>query len=220
MKTLIGIALLLAACPLALAQAPIYYEDEHGNPIGGEFAVGIGYANISIGGSDSPLNSMDALHFDPVVSFSPIQNLPQLRLGAGFGVTLVLDNSDRTIVSNGGVIIVGHSSVPLWTFEPDLRASWRQYFRGNKGVFIEPGVAGGWTLAHVGVHSDDTDESFSETESTFSGRAFINIGTTLEGGGYAGLQASYLRGGDLDFGGNASGEIEEFYIGIFGAFRF
>jgi hypothetical protein len=212
---------LLTACPVARAQPPVYFEDEAGNPVGGEFAVGVGYANVSVGGSDSPLHSEDALRFDPAISIAPLEKLPQLRLGAAFGVTLVIDNSDRTIISSGGAtVIVGSSEIPLYVLEPEARLSWRQYFHGNKGLFVEPGVGVGGAIAHVSVHDDNTGESFDDTESTFSGRAFLNLGTTLEGGGYAGLQASYMRGGSMHFSENASGDIEEFYIGIYGAFRF
>ena len=39
-------------------------------------------------------------------------------------------------------------------------------------------------------------------------------------GGFAGLEASYLRSETLDLAENASGEAEEWYIGIFGSIAF
>jgi hypothetical protein len=184
-----------------------------------EFSFGIGWAHIAI--DDSVLDSEDAIRFDPAVSFAPIAKLPQLRLGAALGVSLVLDNSERAIVSNGGVVIVGHSDVPLWFLEPELRASWRQYF-GNQGqFFVEPGVAGGAIIGELHIEADDTafGQSFDEWASTGAARAFLNVGARVTGG-LAGLEVAYLRGGTLDFAENASGEVEQFYIGFFGAIRF
>src|SRR3954465_13913662 len=85
-----------------------------------EFSLGIGYASVSLG--SSIIDSESAWRFEPALTFAPIPDLPQLRIGGDVGVTLVLDNSSRTIVSSGGTtIFVGQSDVPLWLLEPELR---------------------------------------------------------------------------------------------------
>jgi hypothetical protein len=186
-----------------------------------EFSLGIGYAHVGIGDSDSVLDSEDALRFDPAVTFSPFAKLPQVRLGAAVGLTMVLDNSERTIVSNGGVVIVGHSSVPLWLVEPEVRLAWRQTFGEDGQFYVEPGVGVGAVFAQLDVSGNDTSsgQSIDESDTTFAARAFLNVGARVTGG-LAGLQVSYLRGGSLDLAENASGDVDEFYIGIFGSLRF
>ena len=226
---LIAVTTLLAPCLPATAQWDPDEPPPYGQSgtLGGydesvlapEFSFGIGYAHISV--ADSVLESEDALRFDPAVSFAPFAKLPQLRFGAALGVSLVLDSSERAIISNGGVVIVGHSDVPLWFLEPELRASWRQYF-GNQGqFFVEPGIAGGAMIGELHIDADDTSvgESFDEWATTGAARAFLNIGARVTGG-LAGIELSYLRGGTLDFAENASGDLEQFYIGFFGAIRF
>jgi hypothetical protein len=185
-----------------------------------EFAVGIGYAHVSVGGSDSALDSEDALRFDPALSFAPVATLPQLRLGAAVGVTLVFDNSERSIISSGGVVITGRSDIPFWLIEPEVRVSWRQPFGEEDRFFIEPGVGVGAVFGRVSIDGEDSSsgESFDESDTSLSGRAFLNVGARVEGG-FGGIQVSYLRGGSLHFAENAAGEVEEFYVGIFGALR-
>ena len=187
----------------------------------GEFALGIGYANISIGGSDSLLNSEDALRFDGVYSYAPFPNVPQLRLGAALGVDLVFDNSQFVFMSNGGAVFAGSADIPLWTLEPEFRVSWQQFLGNDKRFYIEPGIGVGGVFANLNIDSEDSasGQSFDEWESAFEARVFLNVGFMVSGG-LAGVQASYMRGGTLDFADNASGEIEEFYIGFFGALRF
>lgn len=186
-----------------------------------DFSLGIGYAYLSVGDSDSELHAEDAIRFDAAFTFAPIPAAPQLRLGAAFGLAAVLDNSERTIISNGGLVIAGSNSVPLLFLEPELRLSWRQYIGDT--VFIEPGIGVGGVFGHLDIDDDDDtdgqDNSFSEWDQSVSGRAFVNLGFEVSGG-IAGFQASYMRGGELDFAENASGEVEEFYIGFFGGLQF
>jgi len=184
-----------------------------------EFSLGLGYANISLG-SDSAIDSEGALRWEPSLTFSPIQQVPELRFGINCGVSLVLDNSNRTIISNDGqLIFFGSSDVPLWTIEPELRLSWRQNLDSNGQFFIEPGVAGGALFGFLELESEDGTDSYDADASTFYARVFLRAGARVTGG-IAGVEASYMQGGDLDFGGNASGEVTEFYIGIFGAIQF
>ena len=106
-----------------------------------EFGLGVGYANISLG-SDSAIDSLDALRFEPTISFSPFAALPQVRLGADVGTSLVLDNGGSAlIINNGGLIFISNAEIPFWTLEPEVRISWRQTFGYAQEFFIEPGAA-------------------------------------------------------------------------------
>ena len=71
------------------------------------------------------------------------------------------------------------------------------------------------------IDADDSpgDDSYSEGDSTWHTRLFLRFGARLEGG-FGGIEASWMRGGDLDLADNADGEVEEFYLGIFGALVF
>jgi hypothetical protein len=192
---------------------PICRADSAGYP---DFALGIGYAHIEVGGSSSQLHSMDALRFDSDLSVSPFEKLPEFRLGGAFGVSMVLDNSSRTIISNGGnLIITGSSDVPFLLLEPEFRVSWRQVFADT--FFIEPGVGVGGAFGQLKLSSDT--QSIDKWQSCFDARVFLNIGTAVPGGS-AGLQLSYMHGGTMDFGQNARGELNQFYIGVFGALTF
>ena len=185
-----------------------------------EFSLGIGYANISLG-SNSAIDNEGALRFEPSLNFSPLREaLPQLRLGFNAGFSMVLDNSDRTIIINNGTAIFhGSSDVPLWTLEPELRLSWRQTFGSDHQFFVEPGIAGGAAFGWLNLDDKDTGKSFDSDASTTYGRAFLRLGMQAEGGA-AGFEFSYLSGGKMDFGGNASGDLREWYIGFFGALLF
>ncbi len=188
----------------------------------GEFSLGIGYAHMSIGDSGSSvLDSEDALRFDGALSYAPSPQVSQLRIGAAIGVSLVLDDSQRAIISDGGLVIVGSSEVPLYLIEPEFRVSWQQFFGAVRHFYIEPGVGVGGVIGNLSLDADDTGsgESFSESDAALSARVFLNVGFRAENG-YAGLQASYMRGGDLEFAENAGGEVEEFYVGFFGCLRF
>jgi hypothetical protein len=213
-RSLIVFAMLLAALRTPPAAAQSILDD---GPA--EFSLSIGYANISLG-SDSAIDNDSALRFEPSVSFSPIRQLPQLRLGGDVGVSMVLDNSTRTIISsNGTLIFAGSSDVPLWLLEPELRLSWRQTFGSDHQFFIEPGVAGGAVFGFLDLDSSDHSQSYDADASTFYGRVFLRAGALVPGG-TAGFEASWLSGGKLDFGGNASGDVREFYVGFFGALMF
>jgi hypothetical protein len=210
-------ALALIAAPLlcstARAQAD-YVEDAP------EFSLGIGYANVTLDGSPV-IDGEGAIRFEPTLSFSPFRPLPQLRLGTDVGMTLVLDNSSRTIISgDGGLIFAGSSDIPLWLVEPELRLSWRQYLGDDRGSFIEPGVAGGIAFGFLDLDSDDASgDSYDADDSSLFGRIFLRAGARVTGG-VAGIEGSWTTGDTLDFGGNASGDLSEFYIGIFGAISF
>jgi hypothetical protein len=211
----------LAAAALVLALSARAALGQEADVPPGEFALGIGYAHVSIGGSESLLDSEDALRFDGALSISPFPEVPQLRLGGAMGFVLALDNSERTIISSGGLVVVGSSDVPLFMFEPEVRLSWQQTFGEGPGFYIEPGIGAGGVYANLSIDSEDSPSgmSFDESDWSFSARAFVNVGFPVPGG-LAGVQASYMWADDLDLASNAGGNVNEFYIGIFGALRF
>ena len=185
-----------------------------------EFSLSVGYANLSLG-SDSIFDSESAFRIEPSMSFSPIQQVPQICLGADVGVSMVLDNSTRTIISrNGQLLFAGTGDIPLWTLEPELRLSWRQPLGDQNQFFIEPGIAGGIAWAFLDLEAEDgSGNTFEKDDSTLFYRAFLRIGAHVPGG-IAGIDVSWLNGGSLDLGDSPSGDFNEFYIGIFGALLF
>jgi hypothetical protein len=184
---------------------------------GAEFALSIGYANLGLGSSSS-LDSEDALRWEASLTFAPLSQLPQFRVGGDVGVSLVLDDTTTVFISrNGQTIFAGTSQVPLWTIEPELRLSWRQSF-ANGAVFVEPGVAGGVAFGFLSLN-DDFGNSYDADSSTAFGRIFLRAGARVSGG-LAGIEASYAVGGNMNFGGDASGDFRQFYIGIFGSLSF
>ena len=185
-----------------------------------EFSLGVGYANVSLSSSDV-IDNEGALRFEPAITFSPIRDLPQFRLGADVGVTLVLDNSSRTIISgDDGLIYTGSSDIPLWLLEPEVRLSWRQFFGEHKQFFIEPGLSGGVAFGFLDLDSTTGDsDSYDASDCTLFGRVSLRAGAQVTGG-IAGIEASWLAGDNLDLGGNASGDLNMLYIGIFGALMF
>jgi hypothetical protein len=210
----------IVACVLISTSAATAQDAPPGTS---DFTLGIGYAHISVGDDDSPLDSEDAIKFDPSLTFALIPGLPQLRLGPAVGVTIVTDNSKRVIIANDGrLIVAGSSEIPLWFVQPELRLSWRQYLDPDHTIFVEPGVAAGWTYGQIELDDDEetaADESFRQSDWTTSARVFLRAGARVAGG-YAGVEASWMRGNDLDLAANARGNVEEFYIGVYGALAF
>ena len=201
----------------ALAVVPEDWPDFRGAP---EIGFTVGYDNISLG-SNSTIHDEDALRFAFGGSFSPIRPVPQIRLGADIGASLVIDNSTHFISSgSNGLIIAGSASVPLWILEPEATASWRQTFGARNQFFIEPGIAGGGAFGYLDLHDVNNPDRYYHADSdTGYGRVFLRAGGLVYTGTF-GVEASYLRGGNMNFGGNASGDLEEFYIGLYGAFHF
>ncbi len=185
-----------------------------------DFSLGIGYAHFSIGDSDSALEGLDMVRLEASATMAPLPRVPQLRLGAALGFGFVVDNASFVAVSDEGLFAEGSGDIPLWALEPELRLSWRQHV-GDRGLFVEPGVGVGAVFARISLDTEDTDlgDPYDEWEEGLSARAFLNVGFEVAGG-MAGLQFSYMRGEELDFAPNAGGDVEEFYVGLFGSIRF
>ena len=227
----VAAAVVAATLFLAVAgQTPAYYEDDpayEGAADNGEFSLGIGYTRIEFDGGGGLIDDRDGIHFDPVISFAPLQKLPQLRLGTAFGISAALDDTRGAIISHDGqLIVISGSDVTLMLFEPELRVSWRQQFGPDGNAFFVEGGAGGGGVAgwlDAGDGDDDStdteDDDFDESDFTWMARVFARFGWHVSTG-IVGIEASYLHGGTLDFDEAGEGDVSEAYIGIFGALSF
>ena len=227
----VAVAVVAAALFLACAgRSAAYYEDDptfEGAADNGEFSLGIGYTRIEFDGGGDLIDDRDGIHFDPVISFAPFHGLPQLRLGGAFGISAALDDTRGAIISHDGqLVVISGSDVTLMLFEPELRISWRQQFGPDGSAwFIEAGAGGGGVAGWLdaGDGDDDStdieDDDFDESDFSWMARAFARIGWHVSTG-IVGIEASYLRGGELDFDEAGGGEVSEAYIGVFGALTF
>lgn len=214
-----AVGVILAAVALSAPRAAAQGENE--------FALGVGYTRMNFAGADILVDDRDGVHFDPYVSFAPFEGLPQLRLGGAVGFSVAVDDVRGALVSdeNGGSLFVSGDDVSLMLFEPELRIAWRQALVKDEAFFIEAGVGGGavigWLSAGDGEGGDGgtADAELDETDVTYMGRGFVRLGAHVTSG-IVGIEASYLRGGRLDFTDGAAGDLSEFYVGIFGALTF
>jgi hypothetical protein len=210
--TLTILLALLGAGPASAQFAEYSETSDQGRS---EFVLNLGYSNISLG-SSSAIDNEGAVRFGGSLTFAPFQQLPKLRMGGDVGVSLVLDNSSFAIVSSGGVVAFGNADIPFWTIEPELRLSWRQQI--GQYMFIEPGVAAGFVFGFVDLQ-DEFGASYDANSSTGYGKAFLRVG--FDGGGASwGLEGFYAAGGHMDFGGDASGDFREWYVGLYGSLSF
>lgn len=215
MKSRVAFLCLAAATAVVLSATRAVALDS--DEFTSEFSLGVGYSHVSIGDNNSAIDSEDLLRFDGAFSINPFSRVPQLRLGFALGVGMDFDNSKGVvIVRNGQLTAFSSSDIPLLLIEPEFRLSWQQWF-GK--WYVEPGVGVGGVFANLNLESDDGAETFDEWDSSLSGRVFLNVGFAVQGG-VAGFQGSYMRAGDISFADNLGGEVEEFYIGFFGAMQF
>jgi hypothetical protein len=221
---IIALATLCAVARAEPAYGPDVYVDEP--DYDREFLLGIGYSRVSFSGAENPLDDYDAVHFDPVLSFAPLPALSPLRLGASVGLTFSLEDVGGSVSSGGGgAVVVADGDTSLILFQPEVAVSWRQPLGDEDvGFFVEPGVCGGGTFAFFDVDDEAFEEAGGtgdpdEWDAAFHARAFLRAGLRVTGG-LAGLEASYLRGGNIDLGDDTGGDIEQWYVGIFGALKF
>jgi len=205
---LTSLSLLLAIASLTSPARATFNGDEF-SP---ELAIGLGYAAISVGDSSSVLNSLSALKLDPVLSLSPLDGIPQLRFGISPSLSVVLEETDESLTFDDDTNTVeGTGDIPFILFQPEARLSWRQPLGSHHQLFLEPGIGFGGALGWLNL------DSLNEFASAWEGRAFLYIGTKVSGG-TAGVEFSYMRTGNMNFADNAHGAVNEFYVGIFGAF--
>jgi hypothetical protein len=189
-----------------------------------DFGAGVGYSHVSLHGAASPFDHRDGARIEPRFSFGLSDQLPQLRLGVGVGLSEFSQRED-----SDGVIVIGGDRFDfdaddvqaLSLIVPEVQISWRQTFGGEQRWFVEPGAALGVVIGNywVGRESDFfTDKDASEWDATIGGRPFLR-------GGYlwdrfmVGVEASYLFGGNLDFTDQIRGDVRVFYAGVFFAGR-
>jgi hypothetical protein len=188
-----------------------------------EFSLGVGYARINY---SDPSDELDAVHFNGNFSFAPLERLRQLRLGAGFGWSFNIEDVGGIVSSGpGGGFVAVSGDTSLMLFQPELTLGWRQPLGSEEvGFFLEPGVGGGGTFGYFDVDDREFEAAGGEgdpdeSSSTWHAKAYLRAGFRVTGG-IGGFEMHYLRGGELDFGDQGEGELEHFYIGIFGALRF
>jgi hypothetical protein len=188
------------------------------------FDLGIGYSHVTIGTS-GPFNGADGIRFEPRVSFSPIADVPQFRLGFGLGVsgyTHDIDQDSTITINNGDEIIIIQADQweALSLLEPELQLSWRQVFNkytdGSEGLFVEPGVGIGAAIANFAIVDGFwwSDEQDSQWGTAFEVRPFLRAGYQARNWA-AGLDCSYMFGQSVGLTDTVSGDINEFYIGAF-----
>jgi hypothetical protein len=215
------------APPPDLADSPTYYaerpvEEDFRPPW--EFSLGLGYARVEFDNSPPLIDGRDCLHFDPVFSVAPLEAVPQLRLGAAVGWTFAVDDTKGAIISgDNGLIIATSSDVVFMLFEPEARVSWRQPFGPGGLYFLEAGAAAGGVIGWLDVSGQSAttgaDQDLDETAGNYQWKVFLRAGMPVSNG-LAGIEASYMRGGRLEFSDDIHGEPNEFYIGVFGALQF
>ena len=151
--------------------------------------------------------------------------MPQLRVGAAFGFSAAVDDTRGALFSNdGGLVWASSSDVAFMMFEPELRLSWRQPLGNDGFFFIEPGVAAGAAIGWLDVSGSADpatggDADFTDTDASFQWKVFLRAGLPFSTG-LAGIEASYMSAGRLEFADDIRGDPSEFYVGIFGAIQF
>src|SRR4051794_17714233 len=93
----------------------------------GVFETGIGYSHLTLGGSDR-FAERDGVRFEPRVSWNPFANAPELRLGAGLGISGYshrLDTNSTIIIDNGKTITIFQADQweVLSLLEPEFQLS-------------------------------------------------------------------------------------------------
>lgn len=208
---------------VALLSLPSLPAAAQGEP---EFSLGAGYTRINFDGDSPLIDDRDGVHFDPYVSFAPIEGLPLLRLGAAFGVSFAVDDTRGAFVSgdDGASLFIEGDDVFLILFEPEARLALRVPLAEHEAYFVEAGVGGGGVLGYLSAGDDEgvddpDDAEIDDTDWAFMGRAFVRLGMRVESG-IIGVEGSYMHGGNLEFADGIEGDVSQAYIGIFGALTF
>ena len=214
--------------PADRADDPFWYAEPRPTPDeydpAWEFSLGLGYSRVEFDGSPPLVDGRDCFHLEPVLSVSPFAGVPQARVGAAVGWSAAVDETRGAVVSDdGGLVAATSSDVGFMLFEPELRLSWRQPFGADGFYFIEPGAAAGAAVGWLDVAGRDAagvgDADFEETDASFQWKVFLRAGIPFSNG-LAGVEASYMRAGRLEFTDEIGGELSEFYVGIWGALQF
>jgi hypothetical protein len=193
-----------------------------------EATLGISYAHLELDGADGTFETHDGVRIEPRFSVSLIDDIPQLRLGAGLGISGYSERTDDDITftdDDGDTFEIDADDVESLSFLiPEIQLSWRQPVieTGEGALFIEPGVAVGVLIANYSVDTEywfGSDEDIDEWDTSGAVRPFIRAGYAWSHF-VVGLEASYLIGGKLDLFGDVEGDPRELIVGGFVSFRF
>ena len=186
-----------------------------------EFDTSIGYSHLSLEGSDR-FSQRDGVRVEPRISVNPFENLPDLRLGAGLGVSGYshqLDQDAIITIDNGNDVYVVHADQweSLTFLEPEFQLSWRQPL-GDGRWYVEPGLGIGAAVANYGITDDFwwDNEHDSHWDTAFEARPFVRVGYRTSSSGYGwsfGGEISYMIGGPIDLTDQVHGNVREFYAG-------
>ena len=188
-----------------------------------DFSLSLGYAHVSLDDAPDPFDSRGGFRIEPRFSFGVSDELPQLRLGVGMGIsgfakTFDEDEDDDFVVIDGEVFFFDEDDEESLTLiTPEFQVSWRQRLGEDGRWFIEPGVGVGAVIAEYWVGETFgwwTDTDVSEWDVTFGARPFLRAGY-LADRWLVGMEVSYLWGGEMEFTDEVHGDIEELYVGVF-----
>jgi hypothetical protein len=163
-------------------------------------------AEFTIAGGGTQLQLDDGGELDgqwgpwvqPSISFSPLHDTPQLRLGGGISLGWFSADVDNEFISG---------QADLFLFTPEFLASWRQPISNH--FYLEPGVG-------VGAVIGALDFVGAEWGAGYSVRPFVRLGYRFDSFS-TGIEAAY-RFGHLELGG-ADGEIQNLSVGVFFALK-
>lgn len=212
----IGISMVAAMCGRAMANEPRVLE----------LTGSIGFSHVTLEGASGAFDERGGLRFEPRLTLTPFRNdLPQLKIGFGVGLSGYgkdVNNNGRFIDVDGDSIFIDDDEVEaLSLIEPEFQASWRQGFGDERRWFIEPGIGLGGVIGNYWVGESDwwgSDTNVNEWDATWGVRPFLRAGYEWDRM-VAGIEASYMWGGKLDFTNEAHGDVREFYVGGFFGWR-
>ena len=147
---------------------------------------------------DDAFDGQWGINFEPSLSFSPLANTPQFRVGGGVGLAWVSADVDNSFISG---------QADLFLITPELLLSWRQPIAEH--IYLEPGVGIGAVIGAV-------DFLGVEWGAGYSVRPFIRLGYQFDSWA-TGIEAAY-RFGNLDLGG-ADDDIQNLSVGVFFALK-
>ena len=190
-----------------------------------EFAFGVGYAQLFWDGHNTDaLEEQGGLRMEGRVSWPVTEPMrggrPELRLGAGLGLTFYVSEQGGDFFEEDDIIFIEPDDwTQLTNIEPEIQFSVRQPV--GRDLYLEPGIAGTFILGNY-VRGEEVfgfiDEDVDRWRVGGGGRLFLRGGYHRGRWGF-GVEGSYGYGW-LDFGDDIGGDIQQGYLGFFFARRF
>ncbi len=193
-----------------------------------EVSLGISYAHLELDGAQGTFEEHDGVRLEPRFSLSPFNDLRQLRLGAGLGISGYSKSTDDDITftdDDGDTFEIDSDDVESLSFVvPEIQLSWVQPIikTDDGGLFIEPGVSLGLLIANYSVSTESyfgSDEDIDEWDTAAAVRPFVRASYAWNHFSF-GVEVSYLIGGKLDLFGDVEGDPTELIVGGFVSYRF